>query len=107
MENADPRVAEQAASPSEGREQNERFFANRACAYYPCHAGANPNDFNCLFCYCPLYALGEGCGGNFRYTDAGIKDCSSCLLPHSPGGYDYILKKFPEIAALAKRQRKD
>ena len=52
------------------------YFANRDCPYFPCHAGADPAVFNCLFCYCPLYALGEGCGGDFRYTDKGIKDCS-------------------------------
>ncbi len=23
-----------------------------------CHKNADPDDFNCLFCYCPLYALG-------------------------------------------------
>lgn len=80
------------------------FFANRDCQYYPCHEKADPDHFNCLFCYCPLYALGERCGGNFRYTEKGIKDCSSCLLPHRKGGYAYVLQKFPELAALAKRK---
>ena len=61
------------------------FFANRDCQYYPCHEKADPEHFNCLFCYCPLYALGERCGGNFRYTEKGIKDCSACLLPHRKG----------------------
>ncbi len=74
-----------------------RFFAHRACEYFPCHPGADPERFNCLFCYCPLYALGRHCGGSFTYTEQGIKDCTSCLLPHSPGGYDYIMKRFPEI----------
>ena len=45
------------------------FFQNRDCEYFPCHQGADPENFNCLFCYCPLYALGEKCGGNFRYTE--------------------------------------
>ncbi|MCG4735218.1 cysteine-rich small domain-containing protein, partial [Casaltella massiliensis] len=26
--------------------------------------------------YCPLYALKDECGGNFKYTDDGIKDNS-------------------------------
>ena len=105
MENADPRVAEQAACPSEGREQNERFFANRACAYYPCHAGANADDFNCLFCYCPLYALGDRCGGCFTYTDNGIKDCSGCLKPHRRENYEKMMEKMGEVIELAKKQK--
>lgn len=58
------------------------FFSNKECEYFPCHQGADPENFNCLFCYCPLYALGDKCGGNFRYTDKGIKDCTNCQLPH-------------------------
>ena len=86
-------------------ENSHRFFQNRTCEYFPCHKVTDDSDFNCLFCYCPLYALGDNCGGNCRYTEAGIKDCSACLLPHSPGGYDYINSKFPELAELAKKTR--
>ncbi len=85
------------------RKNDHSFFQNRACEYFPCHENAG-EDFNCLFCYCPLYALGEQCGGNFRYLENGIKDCSQCRLPHSPGGYDYVLAKFPALADLAKRR---
>ena len=35
------------------------FFQNSECEYFPCHKGADPKTFSCLFCYCPLYALGE------------------------------------------------
>ena len=80
------------------------YFANRDCPYFPCHAGADPAAFNCLFCYCPLYALGEGCGGDFRYTDKGIKDCSGCLFPHDPNHYAAVLARFPELADLTKRK---
>ena len=59
------------------------FFSHQECEFFPCHKGADPENFNCLFCYCPLYALGRECGGNFRYLDSGIKDCTNCLLPHS------------------------
>lgn len=38
------------------------FFQNRACEYFPCHKGVADEDFNCLFCYCPLYLLGDECG---------------------------------------------
>ena len=39
-----------------------RLFGHKKCEYFPCHKGADPEDFNCLFCYCPLYALGDKCG---------------------------------------------
>ena len=87
-------------------ENSYRFFQNRACAYFPCHQVKDDSDFNCLFCYCPLYALGDKCGGNCTYTEGGIKDCSGCLIPHSPKGYDYINGKFEELAQLAKENRK-
>ena len=80
------------------------FFQNKDCAYYPCHKGADTDTFSCLFCYCPLYALGDKCGGNFSYTEKGIKDCSACMLPHGLSGYDYVLSKFPQIAELAKKK---
>ena len=78
------------------------YFCNRDCEYFPCHEGADPEHFNCLFCYCPLYALGSRCGGNYRYLDNGIKDCSECFLPHSKGGYEIINSKYRLIAELAK-----
>ena len=45
-------------------ENSSSFFANRACRYFPCHEGIPEEEFNCLFCYCPLYLLGERCGGD-------------------------------------------
>ena len=87
-------------------ENSYRFYQNRACQFFPCHKVKDDSDFNCLFCYCPLYALGEKCGGSCSYTEDGIKDCSGCLLPHSPGGYDHINSKFPELAELAGKGRR-
>ena len=26
-----------------------------------------------------------------------IKDCSNCLIPHKPNGYDYINKKIGQV----------
>lgn len=86
-------------------ENSYRFFQNRDCPYFPCHTVKDSKDFNCLFCYCPLYALGVGCGGDCSYTEDGIKDCSACLIPHDPKGYDYILSQFGRIAQLASRNR--
>ena len=87
------------------KQNDHAFFQNRDCKYFPCHK-TEMEAFNCLFCYCPLYALGDRCGGNFRYTEKGIKDCTNCLIPHSPGGYEYVLSKYPEIAELAKQNRR-
>ncbi len=82
-----------------------KYFQNRDCEYFPCHA-CDGEDFNCLFCYCPLYALGDSCGGNFTYLENGIKDCSACLLPHRAKSYDYICSKFMEIAELCRKKEK-
>ena len=79
------------------------FFQNRECEYFPCHQGADPETFSCLFCYCPLYALGDRCGGSFTYLKNGIKDCSHCLKPHSRANYDQIVKKMELVLELAKR----
>ena len=86
------------------KQNDYSYFQNKDCKYFPCHK-TDGDDFNCLFCYCPLYALGNRCGGNFRYNEKGIKDCTNCLIPHSPGGYAYVLSKYPEVAELAKRNR--
>ena len=82
------------------------YICHTSCQYFPCHRDADPDDFNCLFCYCPLYALGEACGGNFRYTADGIKDCSACLLPHQDSGYARILEGCQRIAALLRDKRR-
>ena len=72
---------------------NHSFFQNTACEHFPCHKVSNIESFNCLFCYCPLYALGNQCGGNFTYTKSGKKNCSNCLIPHSEDGYEFVLSK--------------
>ena len=86
-------------------ENSYRFYQNKDCVYFPCHKVKNSEEFNCLFCYCPLYALGDRCGGNCVYTKSGIKDCSGCLIPHSAAGYDYIQDRFGQIAELAGKNR--
>ena len=79
-----------------------RFFNNNKCEYFPCHKTNDPENFNCLFCYCPLYALKDKCGGNFRYTEKGIKYCTNCTLPHKRDNYDYIIGKFQDIVEITK-----
>ena len=78
--------------------EHYKFFQNRECEYFPCHKTNDPEHFNCLFCFCPLYALGERCGGGLQYTESGIKDCSACLFPHRPENYDRICARFAELA---------
>ena len=82
---------------------NYDFFQNSKCEYFPCHKCNDMENFSCLFCYCPLYALGDRCGGNFTYTKDGIKDCSSCLIPHRRENYDRIMEKMKGIIELAKK----
>lgn len=73
-------------------EHSHRFFENRDCKYFPCHKGLT--EFNCLFCYCPMY-LRENCLGNPRFIqkeDRIIKDCTGCTFPHQPENYDKIIE---------------
>lgn len=83
--------------------ENYKFFSHKECEYFPCHKTNDPDNFNCLFCYCPLYALKDKCGGNFKYTDSGTKDCSNCNLPHRRDNYDYIIGKFKDIINITKK----
>ena len=80
------------------------FFQNKDCEFFPCHEGADPEKFSCLFCYCPLFALGDKCGGNYKYLDNGCKDCSGCQLPHRPENYGLVTGKFAEIMEIAKKK---
>lgn len=74
-------------------ENSYRFFENRDCEYFPCHKSTG--DFNCLFCYCPLYAR-QDCPGNpvYRGKDGErIKDCTNCTFPHRPENYDEVIRR--------------
>ena len=67
------------------------FFANTACAYYPCHKGVE--EINCLFCFCPLYGMAR-CPGTPVYIDTPdgrVKDCSGCIFPHRAENYETII----------------
>lgn len=68
-----------------------KFFENRECEFFPCHKGVE--NFNCMFCYCPMYGL-EKCLGNPVYLNVKnkkIKDCSGCVFPHIPENYEKIM----------------
>lgn len=91
-----------APGPTDHPQPGATFFANTACKHFPCHEGIDPRDFNCLFCYCPLYALGPECGGNFTRTASGRKSCVNCTLPHvRENGAKLVAARYARIAALA------
>jgi Zn-finger protein len=48
--------------------------------------------------------LGDRCGGNFTYTQEGIKDCSACLRPHKRENYNAIQKQMGAVLELAKKK---
>jgi len=75
------------------QEKNFSFFSHEKCEYFPCHNKVDPTEFNCLFCYCPLYPLERQCGGDFQYSDKGVKDCSNCIVPHRRQNYEHILTR--------------
>ena len=79
------------------------FFQNRQCEYFPCHTDVPQDQFNCLFCYCPLYALGKKCGGNCAYTEHGIKDCQNCSFPHWKDNYSLVLDRYDDIVNIVKQ----
>lgn len=81
-----------------------KYFSHTACEYFPCHPNSDQTNFNCLFCYCPLYALGENCGGDFVYLANGIKDCSNCLKPHKRENYDEIISRYQDIITLMNQK---
>ena len=94
------------------RSNSYRFFQNRECRFFPCHEVQDEDDFNCLFCYCPLY-LDDNCIGSPEYIITGrgqrIKDCSSCLVVHSPEMYDKViahLRRQYEILRVDLRKMK-
>ena len=82
---------------------NSEYFQNTGCEYFPCHKGVNTEDFSCMFCYCPLYSLGDQCGGNFTYTQSGVKDCSNCVRPHKKQNYGEIVDKLALVTELVKK----
>lgn len=83
-------------------EPSYRFFQNTACQYFPCHQGVEEKYFNCLFCYCPLYALGTECGGHFVMLPSGVKSCEHCTLPHGADGYDHVMKHIGRVIDQVK-----
>lgn len=83
--------------------ENYKFNQHTKCEYFPCHKTIKPEDFNCLFCYCPLYMLKDKCGGNFKYTK-NVKDCSDCTIPHTRKAHDYIMSKMGTVIKIGSEK---
>ena len=77
-------------------DNNSHFFANYSCEYFPCHKVNDKENFNCLFCYCPLYSISD-CGGNYSTTAKGVKDCTNCTLPHKAENFQYVIDKLNNL----------
>ena len=74
-------------------ENSYKYFKNKNCKYFPCHKGLS-DDFNCLFCYCPMYSM-PNCPGSKTYIEKNgkkIKVCTDCTFPHRPENYDKIIQ---------------
>lgn len=82
------------------------FFQNKECEFFPCHEGVDEENFNCLFCYCPLYALGKKCGGNYSYNEYGYKDCTNCTFPHQKNNYASLIMRYEEIMDVVRETDK-
>ena len=67
---------------------SSKFFSNTNCEYFPCRKTDNPENFSCMFCYCPLYHMAE-CPDTPEILPNGIKDCTNCIFPHY--NYDAVI----------------
>ena len=56
------------------------YYSHTECEFFPCHKTEDPQNFNCLFCFCPLYRLDDACGGHFTYTENGITKTALVLV---------------------------
>ncbi len=84
-----------------------KFYQNRDCEFFPCHK-IDEDKMNCLFCYCPLYALKDKCGGNPTFLGNGVKSCENCTAPHNgERGWDFVMNKMSEIMELGKIEKEN
>lgn len=76
-------------------ENSYKYFKNEKCRYFPCHPGMPGDEFNCLFCFCPMNPY-EDCLGKPDYIKRPggkiVKDCSGCAFPHDPQNYRKIME---------------
>ncbi|MCI5773627.1 MAG: cysteine-rich small domain-containing protein [Erysipelotrichaceae bacterium] len=82
-------------------------FCHHECEFFPCHKDVAKEDFNCLFCYCPLYGLGKKCGGNFTILANDWKDCSNCSFPHRKENYEQVVAKVSKYYEVINKENID
>ena len=82
-----------------------RYFQHRECEYFPCHAGEDQDNFNCLFCYCPLHFLGDKCPGTPHFTEKGVKECTKCAFPHRRENYETVVRILKENKYLSNTEK--
>ena len=84
-----------------------KFFQNKDCQFFPCHEVDNVEEFNCLFCYCPVYFV--SCPGDFSRLDDGRKDCMGCTLNHEPRFWEMVqsMMKNPKADSFPTRGVED
>ncbi len=71
------------------------FYQHKECKFFPCHDVDNIENFNCKWCYCPLYFV-KKCVGNYKMNDNGVKDCSDCKIPHYADMKELVGEKIKE-----------
>lgn len=70
--------------------ENYKYFVNKNCEYYPCHRGVDPEEWSCLFCYCPWF---WHCGSKGK---DGIL-CPDCIMPHDRNRWCMIQRGLASI----------
>ena len=81
------------------------FLQNTKCEYFPCHItmAEDMDDFNCIFCFCPLYQL-KNCGGVYVKLGNGHRDCSACIKPHRKENYGAIIERLQNASVVENMQ---
>lgn len=77
-----------------------KFFSHKDCEFFPCHGDIPIEDFNCIFCYCPLYPY-QDCGGAYELLENGVKSCEKCSFPHAGKNYDALLSRLRTLCFKA------
>ena len=78
------------------------YFRNEDCRYFPCHDTVPREEFNCLFCYCPLMFI-DDCKGNYTLLENGFKDCSNCTRNHDKDSWKFIVARLREHMSIEKK----
>jgi hypothetical protein len=69
-----------------------QIYTNKECEFFPCHKGIKDEEFNCMFCYCPLYFI--ECPVNVPLLSNGLKDCMECTATHRGKKAWVIVRKY-------------